>query len=216
MPQSLKDIQLHFDNIDHSKYSVLAPRKSIACFIPSKKRKELIVFYESILSSQVRGDYREVGEISSMLLGSRRRYTAHPPAGDSNARWLSKIIYSAKNYLYQDQLNLDTDTIRKLEEFLVFAVYTYLPAWYMTPFLSEATASDLQFAKELEWFKEINQSVAEEVLTKMQNHSWYIGPELAWTLLFSRKVSNDVKQQIVSFLCYLVVFRIADTFTFLL
>lgn len=122
----------------------------------------------------------------------------HPPAGDSNARWLSKYLYAAKNYLFKGQLQLDQETIDKLEDFLVFVLFIYLPVWYMAPFLSESTACDLQLAKDLEWYKHVNQPVAEEIILKLQNHSWYLGPELSWTLLFSRKMSNEVKKQLAA------------------
>lgn len=86
-------------------------------------------FYQSILASQVRDDYREAAEIAMMLLGSRKKFTMHPPAGDSNARWLSKYLYGAKNYLFNSQLQLDEETISNLEGFLVLVIFIYLPGW---------------------------------------------------------------------------------------
>lgn len=122
----------------------------------------------------------------------------HPPASDSNAQWLSKFLYSAKTYLFKKQLKLDEETVQKLEDFLVFGIFIYLPGWYMAPFLSESTASDLQFAKELEWFKRINQTVAEDLLMKLQNHSWYLGKKMAWNILFSRQITDDVKEKLAA------------------
>lgn len=153
--------------------------------------QRLLDFFSSILASQVRDDYREAAEIAMILLGSCKQFVMYPSAGDSNARWVTKFLYGAKKYMYKSQLKLDPQTITNLKDFLGFMVYVYLPGWYMASFLSESTASDLQLAKDLDWYKNVNQSVAERVLLKLQNHSWYLGPELAWTLLFLGQVSKS-------------------------
>lgn len=151
LPQNLKDIQTSWDNLNKNQYARLTPREGIHNLIPSEKRKELLNFYESILSSQVRDDYREAAEVAMMLLGSKKKFSHHPPAGDSNARWLCKYLYAAKNYLFKDQLKHDSNTVQHLEDFLLFSIFIYLPGWYLTPFLTESTTSDLNLAKDLQW-----------------------------------------------------------------
>lgn len=141
----LKKIQDNWDGISKSKYKVLKPLKIDT---KNERRKSLIEFYKSIISSQVRDDYREAAELALMLLGADQKFGFRKPAGDSNARWLAKFLYAAKNYML---VKHERAFARKLEQFLIFCVYVYLPAWYQAPFIQEAVVSDLQLARDLEW-----------------------------------------------------------------
>lgn len=143
----LKKVKDKWRLIDYTKFSTL-PRK----FGKTKKhREQLIEFYRSVIKSQVRDDYREAAELSLMLLGSNDKFNFRKPAGDSNARWMSKILYASKAYMFADQFGFDDVFVSALEKFLFFSIFAYLPAWFRAPFITEAAISDIQFAKEMNW-----------------------------------------------------------------
>lgn len=160
-------------------------------------KQPLITYYRSILDSQVRKDYREAAELALVLLGQEVT-SFKKPGGDSNARWMAKFLYSAKAYLFSHQIGLNNKDRNNIAIFLVFCVYVYLPAWFKTPFICEAAVTDLQFANSLAWFKKIRPDMSAEILKKLNNHSWYLGGELAWMSIFSKDVTSDLQKQIVS------------------
>lgn len=133
-----------------------------------------------------------------IMLGSCKQFVMYPPVGDSNARWVSKFLYGAKKYKYKSQLKLDPQTITNLKDFLVFMVYVYLPGWYMASFLSESTASDLQLAKDLEWYKNVNQSEAARVLLNFKTTAGILVPNQPGPFCFWAKCRKVEKQQLAA------------------
>lgn len=95
--------------------------------ISNEKRLALIEFYRSV-GPQLRGDYREAAELSSMLIKSGDTFTINKPVADSNARWLSKFLYSAKSYMFNQQLRFNATNLKKMQDFLHFCIFMYLPA----------------------------------------------------------------------------------------
>lgn len=160
-------------------------------------KQSLIGFYESIIDSQVRNDYREAAELAITLLGGTKRFFKKP-AGDSNARWMSKFLYTAKAYMFGNQLGFADTEIKLYQTFLTFCVVVYLPAWFKCSMICEAAVTDIEFARRLDWFSKIQSNVSKTLLEKLNNHSWYLGSELAWTCLFSNSITAEQQQKIIN------------------
>ena len=70
----------------------------------------------------------------------------------SHARWISKILYSLKMYLFQDQLECDQQFIMKLEKICLFTVLVYVPMWLNASSGEDAAVNDLQLWKDTKLF----------------------------------------------------------------
>lgn len=179
--------------IDKTKFKILRRLPSIS----DEKRSALVSFYESV-GPQLRGDYAEAAELALILLGAGKNVSVKKPSSDSHARWMSKILYAAKDYMFAPQLNVfDASEVKRLQDFLHFAVFVYLPAWFKVPFITEAAITDIAFAKGLHWFAKFQPEVSRQILVKMNNHSWYLGQELAWTCIFSKSLSDEERQKVI-------------------
>ena len=55
----------------------------------------------------VRGDYRQCVENTLALLGSAPNFFYHKPGATSSARWMGKVLYCQKMFMWSDQMSYD-------------------------------------------------------------------------------------------------------------
>lgn len=164
-------------------------------------RNDVLSYIESILATKdkkfvPRGDYLEMMELCLLVLGkSIPGYTFKLPHNCSNARWMGKIIYSLKIFLFRDQVTLSDSELINLEEFCIFACLIYTKSWIQCCVPSNAPINDLELLKSLNRYERINAKIANCAIEKFQNHLWYLGSELVVLSLFSEKVEDKVKSR---------------------
>ena len=75
-----------------------------------------------------REDYRELLEVTLIFLGQIPPQEIHfrVPGADYHARWMSKIIYVLKIYLFRSQFKLTKREITSFLEFSLFAALIYV------------------------------------------------------------------------------------------
>ncbi|ESO05704.1 hypothetical protein HELRODRAFT_171365 [Helobdella robusta] len=129
-----------------------------------------------------------IGEVFTVLFGPSRAPTW---------KWMAKVIYCLKMYLFRNEFKLTATETKSLTEFCLFATHIYVPAWMLCPIPSDAPVNDLQLLSRIEQYSEINKNVASAATKKLKNHLWYLGTEMVWLSLFSNKVANAEKQLIV-------------------
>lgn len=164
-------------------------------------RNDVLSYIEAILATKdkkfvPRGDYLEMMELCLLVLGkSIPGYTFKLPHSCSNARWMGKIIYSLKIFLFRDQVNLTDSELINLEEFCVFACLIYTKSWIQCCVTSNSPTNDLDLLKSLNRYERINAKIANCAIEKFKNHLWYLGSELVVLSLFSEKVEDTVKSR---------------------
>lgn len=148
-----------------------------------------------------REDYRELIELCLLVLGipiGEQSYRFRAPGAYHLARWMAKVIYSFKIYLFRDQFKLTPKEAKNLTEFCLFASHIYVTAWISCPVTRDAPVNDLLMFRQISQYAAINQVVSDAARRKLERHLWYVGPELISLALFSTKVSSDDKRSIVS------------------
>ncbi|KAJ6648133.1 hypothetical protein Bhyg_03358 [Pseudolycoriella hygida] len=164
-------------------------------------RDDVLSYIEEILAAKdkkfvPRGDYLEMMELCLLVLGkSIPRYTFKLPHSCNNARWMGKVIYCFKIFLFREQVNLSDSELINLEEFCVFACLAYTKSWIQCCVPSNAPQNDLDLLKSLNRYERINSEIANCAIEKFQNHLWYLGSELVVLALFSDKVGDTVKSR---------------------
>ncbi|ESO05801.1 hypothetical protein HELRODRAFT_171475 [Helobdella robusta] len=148
-----------------------------------------------------REDYKELVELCLLVLGypmqTDGKYHFRVPGAYHMARWMAKVIYCLKMYLFRNEFKLTATETKSLTEFCLFATHIYVPAWMLCPIPSDAPVNDLQLLSRIEQYSEINKNVASAATKKLKNHLWYLGTEMVWLSLFLNKVANAEKQLIV-------------------
>lgn len=98
------------------------------------------------VSTFLRDDYRELTELTLLILGVQPQRGTHflPPGAYHHARWMSKVIYYTKLLMFSRQLKLDEELVRKIRQVVQFITLLYAPAWLAAPHAADAAANDLQ------------------------------------------------------------------------
>ena len=148
-----------------------------------------------LLQVQPRNDYRELLELSLIVLGGIPirgiRFTA--PGAMHQARGMSKVIYSMKIWLFRSQFKLTTKGLKGITEVVIFGIRVYLKAWMTAPLAISAPRNDLNFLNTLIKYEQVNPKVSKAAATKMANHMWYLSEDLVGLAFFDDRVPTSTK-----------------------
>lgn len=99
--------------------------------------------------NQPRDDYKEFLELSSIFLGAtpRDQFSFKAPGAMSHARWMAKVIYSLKIFIFREAFKLTVREINGLRQTCIFIVKYYVKAWFTAPSAILAPNHDLNFIK---------------------------------------------------------------------
>lgn len=164
-------------------------------------KETAVAFSFSTLSStsQPRDDYREFLELALIFLGETPTRGVHimAPGAFHHARWMSKILYILKIYLFKGQFKLTKHEERNLLEFGKFATLVYLKPWYLSPIPQEAAVNDLLLMENLVKYQTVNPPIATAASKAIKRHLWYLSEELVGFSLFSDDIASETKEKIV-------------------
>ena len=146
--------------------------------------EELIAFYKKNLDTKfIREDYLELVQLCLLYLGTDCSvHSFKKPGSISNARWMSKILYSLKLVLLSTQtkhLSILNDTdLPKLIRFTNFCVLVYVRWWITSPIASQASINDFNFMQQLFTYADVDKLCASTALKAFSRHLWYLTGEL--------------------------------------
>ena len=127
-------------------------------------REELISFIQGQLNSyHARDDYKELLQLGLLFLGAPdvNKRSINSPGAFHRARWMAKLIYCLKIYLFRSQFPLTEFELQGLRKFNVFVLRVYIKAWYTCQCPISAPRNDLELFKKLLVYKSVNEVVAE-------------------------------------------------------
>lgn len=136
-------------------------------------RSDVIAYALNILSSKnkkcdLKGDYAEMLELCLLILGAELpNYKFHVPHACSHSRWMAKIIYCMKMYLFRHQLNFSRSEVKKMKDICIFICLVYVKKWIRCCNTSDATYNDLMLIKELERYAKTNKIISECAIEKL-------------------------------------------------
>jgi hypothetical protein len=161
-------------------------------------KEEIVSFINEQLSEfQPRDDYRELLTLSLLFLGvqtaEHKPIKIRAPGAVHRARWMAKIIYSLKIYLFRSQFNLKKKELTALRELNVFVIKIYLKFWFTAQSSVMAPKNDLELIKLLKDFEEENETVSKIALKSFSNHLWYLDERLVALSFFDDRVTDEVK-----------------------
>ena len=167
-----------------------------------KSRAELITKFQScIAEGQPRDDYRELLELAIITLGSvpSRGIRFMRPGALHRARWMAKVIYILKIYLFRSQLTLTTREKKGVRRFVNFALIMYIPACFGAPVAAAAPQNDLKLLKKMqEYAEDADEGVGQAALTIFKRHLWYLSPHLVALAIFDDSPTFETKSSMIA------------------
>ena len=165
-----------------------------------ERRDDLLVEFQRLLDGQhPRDDYRELLELSIIVLGGqpKRGIRITRPGALHRARWMAKIIYAVKVFLFRDQdkFQLTQAELSRIKRFVEFSVSTYVAPWYKAPCPTSAPAQDLALLKSLLAYPDTD--VAKATSATLGRHLWYLSERLVALAFFDDNVSLATKRDMV-------------------
>jgi len=108
-------------------------------------RSDILKFAHTQLEAvQPRDDYREFLELSVIFLGDvpDRGIRFQAPGAMHRARWMAKVIYAIKMWLFCGQLKMTVTEKRGFRDLATYAVLVHLRAWMTASCAVEAPLND--------------------------------------------------------------------------
>jgi len=161
----------------------------------SRWRNDIVQFAtEQLEIQQPRDDYREFLELSLIYLGSSPSRGIHfqAPGAVHRARWMSKVLYVIKIWMFRQQFKLTKREENGIREVAVFAVLVYLKAWITASLAVEAPLNDFQLMGQL--LRYTHAKISAVTSKKLGLHLWYLSEELVALALFDSRVTADTKK----------------------
>jgi len=154
----------------------------------------------ALTKDQTRDDYRELLEITLIFLGITPprgiRFVA--PGAMHQARWMSKIIYTFKMWMFRKQFPLSAREEKGLRELCIFFARVYVKAWYTAPLPTAAPNNDLQLLKSLLAYSSVNAAISKAASRKLADHLWYLSEKLVGLAFFDSSVCCEIKDKMVT------------------
>ena len=202
-PSSGPDIPLFrrfrdkWDCIDQDQYEVMIDDHFTDIIRDS--RDDLIAGFKLHLSQhQPRDDYRELLELSIIVLGGMpdRGIRFRRPGAHHHARWMAKVVYALKIYLFRGQANLTAKENAGILRFVKFAVSVYIPAWYIATSPASAPTNDLSLLKTMAGYED--KSLAKTLVSGFaRRHLWYLSESLVPLAFFDESLPPQRKRAMV-------------------
>ena len=199
-----KSFREKWDHISHYDTSDLSFPKSQKK-LQQKKDAIINLLKDSLLAEFTRGDYKELVQLSLLYLSGEvsEGYRFAHPGALHKARWMAKLIYSIKIVLMSEKIQrelrsddvLSNAQLTKLQKFVMFAVYVYVPWWLTCPVASAAPLNDLKLIANVIDYRKCNKCCADGALDAISRHMWYLTEELVPLALFSSQVDGVTKRK---------------------
>src|SRR6218665_3403561 len=191
-----------WSSIDRSSYESGLKVQSIALVL-DPIRDELIQFIQQqLVQFQPRDDYRELLQLSLVFLGSVSEAHVHirTPGAIHRARWMAKLIYSLKIFIFRSQFKMTARELSALGEFCVFVVKVYLKAWYTCGSAVSAPRHDLQptCIRDLYRYRNINAAISKAAFKSFSGHLWYLNEVLIGLAFLDPNVPVEMKTAMVA------------------
>lgn len=158
----------------------------------------IIEFCNQQLKKQhVRDDYKEFLELVLIFLGefSSIKIIIKTPGEIHHARWMAKVLYSFKIYLFRDQFHLNKNEKNGLKDICIFVIRFYVKLWFGASNAIVAPYQDLNFIKNVYFYDDAD--VSKIVIKKFSNHLWYLSEEAVGFAFFDQNVSIEEKKKMV-------------------
>ena len=194
-----KRFQAEWVNIEKNKYETGIESDDVLNSVQDIRESTIEFAINQLEKGQPRDDYREFLELSLIFLGvvpsGEVRFKLPGPM--HHARWMSKVIYSLKTWMFRAQFYLTKKEEMGLRDVCIFAVRVYLKAWNTAPESTTAPHNDFLLLTTLLKYSSIHEAISKATLEKLAKHLWYFSESLVGLALFDSHVNSSTKRLMV-------------------
>ena len=119
------------------------------------------------------------------------------PGPMHHARWMSKVIYSLKTWMFRSQFHLTKKEESGLRDVCIFAVRVFLKAWNIAPESASAPQNDFLLLTTLLDYSSIHAAISKATSEKLAKHLWYLSESLVGLAFFDSQVNSSTKRLMV-------------------
>lgn len=154
---------------------------------------------EQLNENQPRKDYTELLNLVLLFIGkpANMKITLRQPGAVHRARWMAKVIYCLKIYIFRHHFPLSDDDLCALRIFNVFVVKVYLKYWFTCELPTQAPRNDLKLLQQIKSYERLNPVVSERALKTFSGHTWYLDEILVGLSFFDSRISVQEKRLMV-------------------
>lgn len=165
---------------------------------PIQKQQSKFVVAQ-LKENHARKDYLEFLELALIFIGNpdKINISIHHPGAVHRARWMAKIIYSLKIYLYRKHFPLEDDELCALRIFNVFIVKIYLEYWFTCELPTRAPYNDLCLLQEISEYGKVNPVISSIAFSTLLGHVWYLDEIPVGLSFFDDRISLAEKRRMV-------------------
>lgn len=194
-PDIFKRFQIHWPNIDQSKYLEGIQDDSVKSIVKEFEKEVSDFLLSQINERQPREDYLELAKLCLIFLGKvpSHKVSFRIPGAYHHARWMAKAIYCLKMFIFREQFPMSDEECNSVKAICLFIVNLYVKMWFQAPNAIKAPNEDLKFIQNIIKYKNIDIGISEKVLGKFLKHLWYLNPEQVCFCLFDNNVSHETK-----------------------
>lgn len=189
-----KRFREHWGCIDKDKFGTATGMKEIESF----RERSIEFAVRNLDMCQPRDDYKEFLELAIIFLGGTPPRGVHirVPGALHSARWMARILYSYKMWLFRSQFKLKLSEEQGIFNFLLFVSDIYIQAWFEAHVSVTAPANDLQFLRQLSLYE--NSVVRQAAVVAFTRHLWYLSEVTVGLSFFDSNVEKHEKMQMVT------------------
>ena len=153
----------------------------------------------SVSAPGPRDDYLEFIELVIIFLGGIpvRGIRFRLPGAIHHARWMSKVIYSLKIFIFRSQFKLTKMENTGLRDICVFIIRIYFKAWITASVTETSPYNDFQLMNKLLEYTKIHKEIAQSTSEKFSKHLWYLSEDLSGLSIFDSHVPLSTKRKVV-------------------
>ena len=114
----------------------------------------------------------------------------------SSARWMGKVLYCQKMFMWSDQMSYDREFVEKLHQINLFIALFYVPAWLKCNIGMDAPINNLTFLHDMLRYKNEDPTVADIFFNKLSSYQWYLTQETVAFSFFSQHplLADEMKE----------------------
>jgi len=154
-----------------------------------------------------REDYKEFSQLCLLYLDANNRESHfRRPGAVHKARWMSKMLYSIKMVLLEEQIRLlPARTITtaaqqtKLRSFVTFVCLIYSAWWTTCRSAVDAPWHDLYLYQNLLKYKQVSPEISHSATKALNRHLWYLCSDMIPLTLFSDIASKPELQYLAKY-----------------
>lgn len=180
--------------IDQSNFETAVDSVEIISF-----KDRIIDFAKTNLQMfQPRDDFKELLELVIIFLGGTPSRGVHfqAPGALHRARWMARIIYSFKMWMFKSQFKLKAAEEDGLLKFILFISEVYIQAWFEAPSSVSAPANDLRFVNQLTEYRDSD--ICKATADAFKRHLWYLSEVTVGLAFFDPKISIEEKNEMIT------------------